>query len=231
MMKTISFTKIAHVGNMRRDHQRQGSYEGDCLSVSIHPVAWSQIARIGHDGFVLQRIDEQPVTFLHASKLTSDEKETVKNWAFENDLLSMREIYVASYFDVEDEARRSFECDSHRDALDELEGLPCPRIKGPFSRFTASPKLLEASNQKLNQTLPSDLAFDLALIAYTRENLSVDGVWWNERLAPETLSAPRGALFNERISALECIPADFSNLGPRESIENHDFDVGLKPTF
>lgn len=231
-MKTIKFPVVAHVGTMDRDKKRKGSYEGTALSVSIHPAAWSSIARLGTDGFVLTRVDGEPVTLANASKLTRDEKNTVVEWGKQNGFLVDKEIYIASYFDVEIEDVVKIECTTREEAAAEVEDMPRRRVKGPVIVLGATDKLLSISDQKIEkQKIPSDFAYDLAFLAYVEKNLNVDGVWWDETLDVDTLSAPRGAIFPGRIDAFEKHPMDFSHMFEEDDINEEPLELGSAPSF
>jgi hypothetical protein len=231
-MKIITFPVVAHIGKMDRSLKEKGSYEGASLSVSIHPAAWSTIARLGGDGFVLSRVDGEPVTFVNATKLSRDEKSTVLVWGKQEGLLIDREVYIASYYDVEDEARREFECSTREEALAEVEDLPRKRIQGPKLVVGATEKLLTMSDQSINSSdISSDFAYDLVLLAYVEKNLSVDGVWWDEELDVDILSAPRGAIFQSRLDAFEKHPMDFRHMYQEDDITEEDLELGTAPTF
>ncbi|TLX17070.1 hypothetical protein [Rhizobium sp. MHM7A] len=231
-MKTIAFPVVAHIGTMDRSLKDKGSYEGACLSVSIHPGAWSSIARLGGDGFVLSRVDGEPVTFVNATRLSRDEKAAIVDWGKQEGLLVDREVYIASYYDIEDEATRKIECSTREEALAEVEDQPRKRVQGPKLVLGATEKLLTMSDQPISRhEISSDFAYDLVLLAYVEKNLRVDGVWWDETLNVETLSAPRGAIFQDRLDAFEKHPMDFSHMYEEDDLNDEELELGSAPTF
>lgn len=231
-MKTVSFPVVAHIGTMDRSLKEKGSYEGASLSVSINPGAWSAIARLGADGFVLSRVDGEPVTFLDARRLTRDERAEFVAWGREQGLLVDREIYIASYFDVEDEETRRFECASREEAVAEVEDLPRRRVSGPKIVIGASQKLMTLSDQAgEGNGISSDFAFDLVLLSYVENKLNVDGVWWDETLDVQILSAPRGAIFQSRLDAFEKHPMSFSHMYEHDDITEEELELGIAPSF
>jgi hypothetical protein len=231
-MKTLTFPVVAHIGTMDRSLKDKGSYEGASLSVSIHPGAWSSIARLGGEGFVLSRIDGEPVTFVNANKLSRDEKAAVIAWGKQEGLLCDREVYIASYYDVEDEATRKIECSTREEAMAEVEDQPRKRIQGPKLVLGATEQLLHLSDQTSGRCgISSDFAYDLVLIAYVEKNLLVDGVWWDETLDVESLSAPRGAIFQSRMDVFEKHPMDFSHMYGEDDITEEDLELGSAPSF
>lgn len=231
-MKTITFPVVAHLGTMDRTMKDKDSYEGACLSVSIHPGAWSAIARIGAEGFILSRVDGEPATFLNAKRLTKDEKATIIDWGRQEGLLIDREVFIASYFDVEIEERCEFECDTREEALAEVEDMPRRRVLGPKAVLGATEKLLLMSDQVTSgREISSDFVYDLVLLAYAETNLSVDGVWWDENLDVDILSAPRGAIFQKRLAGFEKHPMDFRHMYQEDDITEEDLELGSAPGF
>ena len=231
-MKTVTFPVVAHVGTMDRTLKERGSYEGSSLSVSVNPGAWSSIARLGAEGFVLSRVDGEPVTFVDARKLSREERGEIVAWGRNQRLLIDREIFVASYFDLDDEATRKIECSTREEALAEVEDLPRRRVSGPKVVIGASEKLMTLSDQAGNgREISSDFAFDLVLLAYVEEKLNVDGVWWNETLDVDTLTAPRGAIFQARLDAFEKHPMDFSHMHEHDDITEEDLELASTPSF
>jgi hypothetical protein len=231
-MKTVSFPVVAHIGSMDRSLKEKGSYEGSSLSVSINPGAWSAIARLGADGFVLSRVDGEPVTFVDARKLSRDERAGIVAWGKEQGLLVDREIYIASYFDLDDEETRKIECATREEAVAEVEDLPRRRVSGPKIVIGASEKLMALSDQAgEGHEISSDFAFDLVLLSYVESKLSVDGVWWDEALDVHTLSAPRGAIFQCRLDGFEKHPMDFGHMYEHDDITEEDLELGSAPSF
>lgn len=222
-MKKIGFQHLTHVGTMDRDLKDANSYEGNGLSVSVNPIAWSKIARIGDEGFVLRRSDLQEFDMLDARRLTKAEKAEITAWGVENELLVAAEMYKASYYDVDLERRAWFECATRQEAQEELEGLPRKKVEGPISVMVATPKLMALSDQS-RPTASASFSFDLTLIAYAERKLAVDGVWWSEALDPDNLSAPRGVLFDDTILRLDVKPMDFGELYEDDDINELDLE-------
>jgi hypothetical protein len=217
---------------MEPAQKAKGSYEGSSLSVSIHPVAWSAIANLGADGFVLSKVDDSAVAFANASKLTKDEKKAVVEWGKQEGLLLEKEVYIASYFDVDDEATRKIECASREEAAAEVQDMPKRRIQGPVLVIGATEKLLTLSDQTISKhEISSDFAYDLTLLAYVEKHLDVDGVWWNETLDVDALSAPRGAIFPSKLDGFEKHPMDFSHMYDEDDITEIELELGSSPSF
>ncbi len=223
-MKIIKIDAVTHIGEIDIAKKSKGSYEGPGLSVSVHPGAWSHIAEIGTDGFILRK-KELPLEFADALRLTKSEMTKINQWALENELLVYSEVFEVSYFAEDTETRRSFECQSREEAESEIEDMLRPRIKGPLLKLKATQKLLDISYcRDTPERISSALAFDYALIAYAEANLAVDGVWWEEELDAYELSAPRGVLFNQKLEHLEKIETSFETYDLEDEfvLEQHE---------
>jgi hypothetical protein len=217
-MKTISFPAVTHIGKMDNTLKKLGSCEGAGLSVSIHPMAWSGICRIGTEGFALHN-NNREATFLHARKLTVAEKAEIMAWGKANDYLVDTQSWKVTYFDADLEERASFMFASEAEAINEATELLRPRITGPINETKSTAKLLRETHQKESDDLFEGAAFDLLLTVYAQHNLDVDGVWWIDRLDPYTHSAPRGVILNSRLEEFEATEFDFKDMGETEKFD------------
>jgi hypothetical protein len=203
---------------MDNNLKKTGSCEGAGLSVSVHPMAWSRICRIGTEGFAL-RNDNREATFLHARKLTDDERAEIRAWGRENDYLVNTQSWKVTYFDADLEERASFMFASEAEAVSEATELLRPRITGPIHETKSTAKLLRETHQKEGADLFQGAALDLLLTVYAQHNLDVDGVWWSDRLDPYTHSAPRGVILNSRLGEFEATEFDFRDMGETEKFD------------
>jgi hypothetical protein len=224
-MKTISFSAVTHVGKMDRKSKRSGSLEGAGLSVSVHPMAWSLICKIGTEGFSLRKQDAE-ISFLDARKLSAEERAGILAWGRESGYLADTQSWKVTYFDEDIEERAFFMFASKDEAVREAAELLRPRISGPVNETKSTPKLLQETFQDERRELLEGSAFDLVLTLYVQRNIDVDGIWWSERLDPYNHSAPRGVLFDERIPQFEVTPRDFRFLA-----EDEEFDVAADSGF
>jgi hypothetical protein len=217
-MKTIAFPAVTHIGKMDSALKKVGSCEGAGLSVSIHPMAWSGICRIGTEGFALYSADRD-ATFLHARKLTDGERAEIRAWGKANDYLINTHSWKVTYYDEDLGERASFMFASEAEAVSEAAELLRPRVTGPIPETKSTVKLLREAHQKENVDMFEDAAFDLLLTVYAQQNLDVDGVWWGDRLDPCTHSAPRGVIFNSRLDQFEATEFDFRHMGETEKFD------------
>lgn len=202
-LPVLEIERVAHVGAMDLTLKTQGSYEGAGLSVSLHPSSWASIARLGEDGYILERPGAR---FIDRLALTKLQIADIVQWGRDEGLVSDGETWKVSYYDAEDEARRSFTVGSREAAEAEAEILERPRITGPMRTPMATPELLSRSMHGRTDASP-DLVFDLTLVALA-ESLGYDGVWWRERHDPARLSAPRGVIVPGMVEDWSASPAD-----------------------
>lgn len=204
----LVLTEVAHVGEMRIDQKRPGSYEGSLLSVSRHPATWSRIARLGGRGFIL----EGRGRFLDALELTKAQRAEIEEWAIAEGLIERVDRYEVSYFDGEAEEWRRFECATAEAAREEAEEFSGEEVRvSAFRGLSPTNALLAISGGPCGEPI-SDLVFDFALMAWAARDLGLDGVWWSERLDPGSLSAPRGGLFPDRLADYAVRSAEWAEL-------------------
>jgi hypothetical protein len=189
---------VHHVGSLDPSEKGSGSYEGYCLSVSEDPDAWIRIARLGgRETWSSQKGG----AFLDILALEDGQREAIVDWAVAEGILERIVTYGFSWFDEEDESDRYcvFSTEEERDGEMEFEE--------PYE--AAGWRMLPEALLRHGQTREAvgDFAFDLAVVDYVSATTELDGVWWHERLDPESLSAPRGAVLPERMEKLGFVVA------------------------
>ena len=201
----IVIEEVAHVGQMDISARRRGSYEGNCLSVSVNPTAWAEIARLGEEGFILRGRG----VFVDALSLSDGMRNAIVAWGVEQGFLEKTEIFRLHYMDTELDEWRYMDCGSLNEATAEAEEVEDVdfRIES-LSAFVATDSLANAAGQSAKPD-SSDMAFDLTLIAFAATDDGIDGVWWAETLDVGRLSAPRGGIFPSRIDGFSAQRADW----------------------
>ena len=196
---TRTFPKLFHVGTMKSADKQRDSYEGAGLSVSLHPEEWARIARLGNTIWQGVRPGNQ---FLDFYRLTKQHKAMIGDWAVEQGLAQRASIWRVSFYDDEAEEKRYFEFTDPKEAQDEADDIAewaskPPTIKERSGSLMGTPALY----QRMMQDRPEpSMTNELATIAYAEDFLKIDGVWFNERLDPDNLSAPRGVIVPSMIA-------------------------------
>lgn len=193
-LPTVSFKKLFHVGSLDSARKRSGSYEGAGLSVSTHPDAWRRIAR----GYVVgdtYRATKDGNVFLAAHKLSKQATADIAKWAVENKLLEPAVTYRVSYYDDELESEVYSDFDSLEAA--EYEANDPSEIKEIQGGYKATQKLQTLTN---NPRIAPTGILEYVLPLYA-EQQGYDGVWWQDKLAPEKYSAPRGVIVPSKVAS------------------------------
>lgn len=198
--------KMWHVGLFDNEHT-QGSYEGNCLSVSWCPETWREIARLGgRQTWCLSRKGDTPGLFLDMLQLRESCKplqRVILDWAVESHYITRQALY-RSY--TTDEG--GGECYSTHLTLEEAnlesesyldEEMGSRKKPTKHRGFASTEKLTHLFNCDSNL---GDIAEDFAIMAWA-QHIGFDGVWWTEDYNPNYLSAPRGAIFKDLVRAWE----------------------------
>lgn len=197
-----TLNEIFHLGSMDKSQKSGFSLEGSGLSVSLHPLAWKSIARLG--GKALWKLSKADPVFIEAYQLNSAHLEEVERYAVEAGWITVGTTYRVT---SEDENEREIYSDYL--TLEEAQ----KESDDPDTQISINPRGLIPTTllHELTEQTRIDLGMvdDLLLTVYAENVLQADGLWWNERLDIHSLSAPRGVLFNSKIAtwtALEVEP-------------------------
>jgi len=183
-----SIPVVWHVGTMEPAKKRSGSHEGAGLSVSLHPDAWRLIARgqVVGDYWRLSKADSH---FLDAHAMSEEQREMVAAWGVEHGFVTRKTLFRVSWFDDELDQDCYQLCESHEAALAEVEDEE--NVEAVENCLIATSLLKD----RTKSDAPSVLVHDLLLTLYAEDELSLDGVWWEDRLDIYAYSAPRGVIF------------------------------------
>ena len=191
---TRSFPKLFHVGTLKIADKRRGSYEGAGLSVSLHPRTWMQIARIAGTVWQCTRAGNR---FLNFYRMTKAQKALIGDWAIQQGLAQRMTVWRVYFWDEEAEEKRYFDFIDQKEAQNEFDDLKHGQgdETATIKRIPGSLMGTSAMHQRMMQDRPDPAdAVEHAAIAYAEDVLKIDGVWFNERLDPDSLSAPRGVI-------------------------------------
>lgn len=214
----VEFDCLFHIGTLdasRRGEKFSESHEGHMLSVSSHPMAWRQIARIG--GNPLNEItSEQCVKLLDIYRLLDDKhlKTAVEEWGVEQGLCERKEAWLAWFSGEEEGDWRYFTCRTKEEAQNCLEETDDVRENGKplveCVEIIAGTKKLESL---VNQSKLDECTDSIEMVAALWAELKypeLHGVWWEELLDVYGSSAPRGGIFPAKMNSLQFQRIDFS---------------------
>lgn len=218
------------------------SLEGNGLSVSRHPQAWQEIARLGgNPTWSLHCVNEEGVcegvSFLDVHALDSGAWSIVTEWGKDKGYVDDTELIVVGWHDDEVDQRMSMQFDLgdvesenpqasdrhraqiEREAYAEYEDridLDATLERSRGLRATA------AMVSRIGFPVEASLVRDLLLTLYVEDvmfdSLQVHGVWWQDTLDPASYSAPRGVIHSKALprwkrEVVEQAEADLSELG------------------
>lgn len=197
----IRFRTVFHVGQRQRPVEKpSSSMEGPGLSVTQHPDAWREIARLRGPTWELRRRRGRKLGFFF--DMYSDKVELLK-FAATLGLVHRGEVVVVSYDDDEVGDRRLLMFNSRAEAEVEYADLVESDVAAVIEKSEAwLPSIdLETTWQHyFSHPLDLILVEDFAIHQVIDMATDYDGLWWNDRLDPPTLSAPRGVIVPAQIN-------------------------------
>lgn len=231
----VELDAVFHVGTLDATkvglNSGKGSQEGNCLSVSLCPNAWQSIARLG--GYATHRLETADGAFLDALAVAQEPEflESIVDWGLSENLVESATRWRTWYFDDEREEWGYFLSSSQESALDELRSNQdiddVEEAEAPEGHRAIEDVSILIGREALRATTGFSLgkdedATDALLIEWARRGphgLSFDGVWWNETHAPESLSAPRGAILPERVRDWTATLVDIDSIDDDEELD------------
>lgn len=191
----VMLSKVVHIGSLdAKDKGLRGpSHEGSGLSFSVHPEAWEMIAKLG--GQPWWEADLGHLKILDGHAFIEHHRAQLQQWGVEEGLVERGEGFRVSWEDdemgfvsmlVDTEQEAQNEC-YERDDMS-VEGIPVLR---PTIR------LLEAMQHSIQRANKACLQVEQDLATVWAQRQGLHGVWWEDRLDPIQLSAPRGVIFPE----------------------------------
>lgn len=189
--------ELYHVGTMDISKKSRYSHEGNGLSVSNCPDAWVSITNgFTHgDYFKLSKPD---LKLLDYYALTQKEKDQIQLWAIENGYVQEGTLFKAISWGEDGEEYFSVYA-SYEEALWEADEEE-DRVT-PVSGLLPTQKLFDQSLVKVELLHIPGIITGL----YAEQVLDYDGVYWDEVLDIGSYSAPRGVIFNSKVSSFEVV--------------------------
>jgi hypothetical protein len=188
------FKRLWHVGTLDIAHKghRGASLEGTGCSVSQYPEAWRQIARLG--GFPLFELRRPGNRFLEFHRLTLNQRLALQDWGVAYGYLELRTQFELKYYDSEQDGLCvSFydsEVEARAEAPDWDDGTETNTTVTPVQKACPTP----AMTARLGFETSTCNALDIVATFFVEDETKLDGVWWQDTYAPESLSAPRGVI-------------------------------------
>jgi hypothetical protein len=192
-----SFAALWHVGTLSPADKHTWSYEGQGLSVSLHPEDWAFIARLG--GNPTWRLTRPGNAFLDYHDLTADQRAEITAWGMSCGYVEQATVYRVTLTD-EDGEESWLTCATRAEAEDEADVRAFD--SDPADLITETTALVATDTFPDPTVAAGDIDLDqvLAVVWAATVHLHLDGVWWEDTYAPERLSAPRGVVHAHRVA-------------------------------
>lgn len=196
---------LYHVGTMDISRKRSFSLEGDGLSVSICPNEWRRITRQTESGLWL--LSKKDVKMLDYHKLSVRSVNNIVKWGIEKGLATKGVLYdVESYID--DELCYSTYA-TYEEAINETD-IPfldeeddAEEYEEQLNRIVKREGIVATDKLKNKVSVDIDVGDVVKhiVLLYSEYVLKLDGVYWDDTLDILNYSAPRGVIFNSRLSS------------------------------
>lgn len=196
-LPVVQHASVFHVGTLQADNRERLSYEGDGLSVSVHPQDWRIIARLTGSTWELRHPNLESMSFLNVHSLSCDQRDTVLGWGLSQGWVEKVLQWQIPDFDENDNIVGSFCFDSFEEAAGELE---------MDERDDCVPMAVEnfvATADLPVERMEGNSALEGLLAVYVQHLTELDGLWWNDSYDPQRCSCPRGVLLRG-VGELSC---------------------------
>ncbi|MHD0644312.1 hypothetical protein ACYPKM_01580 [Pseudomonas aeruginosa] len=193
--------KLWHLGSMNPALAAGGSQEGNLLSVSACPEAWSTICKLG--GREIFESDK-PLRLLDMRELLYGKqhdrlRKEIEAFGLARGLAERKRVFRVSWFDDELDDTLSCVYGTREQAEAEADD---PEDISEEQMLVCTENLAKLHGQDVRQIFN---AMGFLSIEWSREVLGkrVDGVYWTEEYAPLNYSSPRGGLFPHAIQCMK----------------------------
>lgn len=186
---------IYHVGTLDKTHKRMNSHEGDGLSISTHPSAWERINPLTSGTTYECRKEKNQ--FLDKHALTDHQLDRIIAWGLDKNWIEPCPYYRVTRWDSEWEETYWMHFSTKAEAVSEAEE------EGEVSYAADGFKMTKTMQQKTHSSEQDLDPLCKLIVLYSEYALNIDGVWWDDMLAPYQYSAPRGVIVPSRLSEWE----------------------------
>lgn len=209
----ITLASVYHVGYLdpaRRGENSPASYEGKCLSVSLVPEVWRNIAKLGAAPvFELQCAPGH--VFVDVMDMSDQHWDVVMRWAVDAGLTTRALVYKVSWQDEEAGDRRYSLFGDPEEAREELlEHEDDAAAIEEFCGYLGTPKLDARIGFRVDLMIVKDMSLTLFAEDVLFGRSGVAGLWWREELDEMALSAPRGAIHDRALPHWAVVPVQRS---------------------
>lgn len=196
------FDVLFHVGSLDPAAKKSQSYEGQGLSVSVHPEDWAAIARLG--GSPTWALTKDGGALLDHHALSPEQSAAITAWGVTAGYVEPVTVWSVSWYDEELDSTVAMLCTTIEEARAEAEEI-CEVyetedgdavVPVPVAAHAATAAFPDATVTAgdLNPFEP------LAALWVSAHRPDLDGVWFEDRYAPELLSCPRGVIAPDRVA-------------------------------
>jgi hypothetical protein len=196
---------VFHVGALDAIREmRAGSYEGTGLSVSLHPRAWTRIAKLGgYPTYALRRRDGRAGHFVDQHALSQPQLAALRAAAVATGLLVPGCVWEHRWYDDEWECEFAAVYESESEARAELADPDDPGSGDSVAMLEchlATDALRSLWAAHFTGPLGTHQQEDFAMQVLLEASGAFDGVWHASDLDPSRLSAPAGAIFQSKLA-------------------------------
>lgn len=202
---TRSFKKLWHVGTMDITKKREGSHEGNGLSVSPNPEAWQMIARSSGDYWELTKPGN---LFLDFYRMSKAHRQELRTWGAEQGYIEAADTWDVCHYDDEMEDTMCSEYPTLEEALSESGYGSVEEAKEDGIEITQNTGgMLPTAklSSRIGEPVAQAFTVDFLSMVYAEDVLKIDGVWWNETLDVSRYSAPRAVIFNTKVPTWKAV--------------------------
>ena len=218
IIPTRLFDYLYHIGTLKESDKKTHSLEGNTLSVSPCPDAWSYIAKLG--GAPTWKISNQtPLILIDLYNFIQQRRTTIMEWSISQNLGYMGTTYNVLMVNESDEINY-MECNTLKEAMDEISDpdnvlITDSKNKAHNAYNNNNEVILQKQDIILTQECMQHhrIAYSTngidnlaALYAETHFSAHIHGIWWNDIYSPNRYSAPRGGILYQHLPNLTITP-------------------------
>lgn len=210
----LSINNLFHFGKMNITDKNTHSHEGNGLSVSICPFEWMRITK-SYSATTFMLSKDNPM-LLDFHKLPDKSLDKIIQWGINEKYINKINGFEYSYYDDEFECDLNLKFKTLSEALAEIGYDMSQLDKQELDSILEDNEITSCSiyegtakmGNELGWEPDISLALTYLITFYTEKVLNYDGVYWDDILDVSRLSAPRGMIFNSKISTFKITKFD-----------------------